>query len=467
MHRLIHRHLLLPAYESGFKRRNTLRYWRSLESSQWLPTAAIAAIQLQSLKRLLMHAQENSPYYAERWAEAGLDAASVRSLDDFVRWPTIDRETITANRAAMRARGARLLSKSTGGSTGEPLAFDLDPNSEERRTAAWHRGYGWAGGAPGTRQFHLWGIPPRRCSDSVAIKVTLYNWLYRRHILSCFELGSAQVREHLRQYNSCHPEILVGYTSALCEFAELIMEQGLVARPPRAVIAGAEKLFTWQRERIEACFGAPVFETYGSREFMLIGAECDRHEGLHVTAEHLLVEVLDDDGAPTPVGEEGNVVITDLYNYGMPFIRYFNGDRALAGWEACSCGRGLPLLKKVVGRRLDVLRTPDGRRVPGEFFPHLLRLFDCVRRFQVIQQEPNRVELRLVLRKPCDSATSANLCHQVGEMLGPQVRLELSVVDEIPLTASGKHQVVINRIPRMSSLASVALEPARLLEARE
>lgn len=445
MHRLIHRHLLLPAFESGLKRRNTFRYWRSLESSQWLPRSAIGAIQLQALQRLLVHAQANSPYYAQRWAEAGLDPARVESLEDFATWPTIDRATIAANRTAMRARGSRLISKSTGGSTGEPLQFDIDPVSNERRMAAWHRGYGWAGGAPGTRQFHVWGIPPRQSMGKARIKDALYNWLYRRHMVSCFDLSLARAREYLGQYNSSPPEVLVGYTSGLSQFAELILEQKLHVRPPRAVIAGAEKLFPWQRERIESCFGAPVFETYGSREFMLIGAECERHEGLHLTAEHLLVEILDDNGKPTPSGQEGNVVITDLHNFGMPFIRYFNGDRALAGWGACSCGRGLPLLKQVVGRRADVLETPDGRRVAGVFFPHLLRTFGCVRRFQAIQHELHHVELRVVLRKPLEARDRADLLRQVTDVLGPQVRFDLIEVNEIPLSAAGKHQVVVNR----------------------
>ncbi len=445
MHRLIHRHLLLPAFESGLKRRNTFRYWRSLESSQWLPSAAIASIQLQALQRLLIHAQANCPYYAQRWAEAGLDPAGVESLEDFAAWPTIDRQTITANRTAMRARGSRLIGKSTGGSTGEPLQFDIDPISNERRMAAWHRGYGWAGGAPGTRQFHLWGIPPHRRLDRARIKDSLYNWLYRRRMVSCFDLSPARAREYLVQYNSSRPEVLVGYTSGLSQFAELILEQKLQVRPPRAVISGAEKLFPWQRERIEACFGVPVFETYGSREFMLIGAECERHEGLHLAAEQLLVEILDDHGKPTPSGQEGNVVITDLHNFGMPFIRYFNGDRATAGWGVCLCGRGLPLLKQVVGRRVDVLETPDGRRVPGELFPWLMQKFSSVRRYQVIQQELHHVELRVVLRNPLEAPDRADLLYQVTDVLGPQVRFDLIEVDEIPLSAAGKHQVVVNR----------------------
>src|SRR6185437_4278751 len=135
------------------------------------------------------------------------------------------------------------------------------------------------------------------------------------------------------------PDVIVAYTNPLDSFASMLRERGWRPFSPRAIVVGAEKLHDFQRRRIEEVFGAPVFETYGSREFMLIGAECDRHRGLHLTAENLLVEVLDDDGQPTPPGEEGDVVITDLYNYGMPFVRYANGDRGVAGFEGCACGR--------------------------------------------------------------------------------------------------------------------------------
>ena len=138
--------------------------------------------------------------------------------------------------------------------------------------------------------------------------------------------------------------------------------------------------------------GAPVFETYGSREFMLMGAECSVHQGLHLTTENLLLEVLDDAGQPVAPGTEGNVVVTDLTNRGMPFIRYANGDRAVLQPGACPCGRGLPRLAAVVGRQLDVLQTPEGGRLPGEFFPHLLKELPAVQRFQVVQEQLTHVQ---------------------------------------------------------------------------
>src|SRR5205823_5583104 len=197
-------------------------------------------------------------------------------------------------------------------------------------------------------ELYLWSVPLGEHPWWRRGKERAYNRLYRKVVLNTFELSEARVPSYLKCLNRYRPDTIIAYTHSLYVFARALDERRLSPYRPKSIIVGAEKLHPFERELIEKVFQAPVFETYGCREVMLIGGECDRHEGLHLTAENLLVEILDDDARPTPEGEEGNVVITDLHNYGMPFVRYLNGDRAVAGWGACSCGRGLPLLRKVV-----------------------------------------------------------------------------------------------------------------------
>jgi phenylacetate-CoA ligase len=460
----VHRHLLLPAFESGLKRRKTLRYWAELEQTQWSSASELAARQLVALRGLLSHAFRNCPYYRSQWLRRGLDPSKVQSPADFSRWPVIDRQTIRDNRFDMRAQGAGLglISKSTGGSSGVPLQFDLDHASNDRRTAAWHRGYAWAGAGPGTRQLYLWGVPLRARRPLARCKDRLYDWLYRKRVFSSFDMSREREDAFVRVLNATRPDAIVAYTNPLYELARSLVTRGVRVYSPKSIVVGAERLHAFQREMIERAFGAPVFETYGSREFMLIGAECERHSGLHMTQENLRVEVLDDDGRPTAPGEEGNVVITDLYNYGMPFVRYANGDRAVAGCGGnCACGRGLALLKRVTGRRLDVLRTPDGRRIAGEFFPHLMKDFAAVARFQVVQERIDRVELRVVCASTIAPAERRHLEARVCETLGPAVRFDLTVVADIPLTAAGKLRVVVSHVPddvtpRVGPLAEAA-----------
>lgn len=439
-----HRHLLLPAFESGLKRRRTFSHLRELEQTQWKSSSQIHELQLLRLRALLTHASEKCEYYRRAWS--GLDL-SLKRLEDLKDWPVITRETIRRHRLEMQAAGfeGKLINKSTGGSSGVPLEFALDHGSNDRRMAAWHRGYGWAGAGLGTKQLYLWGVSLGERTRFKLYKDAVYNWMYRREVFNSFEFSEQRVAEFLDRVNRARPDAIVAYTGPLYAFARALEERGMTPASPKTIVVGAEKLHGFQRGLIERVFGAKVFETYGSREFMLIGAECDRHEGLHLTSEHLLVEILDDQGKPAPEGEEGNVVITDLFNFGMPFIRYRTDDRAVAGFGVCSCGRGLPLLKKVVGRRLDVVMTPDGRRIAGEFFPHLIKDFAAVRRFQVVQEALDRVELRVVAPQ-WNEQSKAQLERTVRTTLGPAILFRLSVVDEIPLTPAGKLQVVVNRV---------------------
>jgi phenylacetate-CoA ligase len=445
---LLYRHLLIRAFESGIKRRKTFAYWRQLERSQWLRLNELRALQLTALKNLLAHANASCPYYRDAWQSLGIAPQALQSLDDFQQWPVIDRETIRENRCQMRVPSGqlRLMKKSTGGSSGIPLEFDLNDDSNDRRMAAWHRGYGWAGAWPGTRQWHLWGGAVVKSSRAKQAKDALYHRLYRRSMASSFGMSEARIPGYLEQLNHCRPQSIVAYTNPLYYFASRLEEQGLVPFSPKSIIVGAEKLHSFQRETIERVFRAPVFETYGSREFMLIGAECAEHRGLHVSTENLLVEILDDEGRPTPEGEEGNVVITDLTNYGMPFVRYANGDRAIAGSETCRCGRGLPLLKEVVGRRLDMLVTPDGRQIPGEFFPHLMKDFAAIRRFQIVQQDAQSIQVRLIVSGQWTDSCRRALEQQILAVVGSSVDLEIAIVDDIKLTQAGKLQVVVRRV---------------------
>ncbi len=439
---------LIRGFESHIKRRATFRYLNDLEQSQWESEAELAERQTAALQNLLKHAERHCEFYRNQWQTAGLQSRDLKALADFQAWPVIDRETIRTHRAAMQSNppDEKLLTKSTGGSSGVPLTFDLSFDSHDRRVAASQRGYNWAGAFPGTNQIYLWGVPLGDRSPAQRIKGHLYDRiLYRRRILNTFDLSEERLLDYFAAWNRCRADVAVAYTGPLYLFARMLKDRGLEPVSPRSIIVGAEKLYPFQRELIEEVFAAPVFETYGSREFMLIAAECDRHEGLHLTSEHLLLEILDDDGRPAPKGEVGNVVVTDLYNLGMPFIRYANGDRAVAGWETCSCGRGLPLLREVTGRRLDVLQSPDGRHLPGEFFPHLIKDFPAVRRFQAVQDRPDAVQLKLVVTDDWNTEQALKLERQIRRQMGDALKLECSVVADIPLTRSGKLQVVVNR----------------------
>jgi phenylacetate-CoA ligase len=158
-----------------------------------------------------------------------------------------------------------------------------------------------------------------------------------------------------------------------------------------------------------------------------------------------VVELRTPHGAAS-AGRPGDVVITDLFNYGMPFVRYANGDMATASADRCACGRGLPLLTRVDGRVLDAIRTPAGHVLPGEFFPHMLKDVAGLQRFQLVQRRLDRLDLSIVRGTDFDDASLDYIRREVNKVLGDSVQLDCHFVDDIPLTSSGKLRVTVSEL---------------------
>ena len=450
MYEWLFKHLLFPLYESGLRRRNTLKYFRLLEEQQWRSPEEIREIQWQKLMALLRHAEERVPFYRERMRKAGITAASIDSPDDLRRVPPLTKKDIRENQQALIAEGISprsLHASATGGSTGEPLHFKYDPDSYEWRVAAAARADRWAGWDWGCRQFYIWGRALLPQPWRVKMKKRIHNRLVNMRIVSSFEFSDDILEDYVRRLNRFRPTVVVGYTNALYEFARFCDRRAMDVWQPKGVIATAERLYDHQRERIEKTFHTRLFDRYGGRETMNIAAECDRHEGLHINADNLYCE-LDCDGLPAEPGALGQVLLTDLNNYSMPFIRYQNGDMAVRAAAPCSCGRGLPLLKRVEGRVLDVIVTPDGRSVPGEFFPHLLKDFSGIERYQVVQGEDYQVALRIVAGGNYDPANTERIRRLVADTVGENTRVRVELVDAIPRTRGGKLRVTLSDAPR-------------------
>src|SRR5581483_6709536 len=232
------------------------------------------------------------------------------------------------------------------------------------------------------------------------------------------------------------------------DLARFIVENDLRGWDTIPVLCCAERLFPEDRARLEQAFGPAVFETYGCREVMLIGTECDAHDGLHVSAENLIVEVVvtEQNGSQRPAarGETGEIVLTDLHNYGMPFIRYANGDLAIAGKaERCACGRTLPRLAAVDGRSAETLRDGQGNRVGGLVFNLIFSvLAQTVRQFQAVQHKDGSITLKLVPTSALDATAREHIRKNCAQYL-KGVEIKTEIVSEIPVSRSGKRQVVI------------------------
>ena len=447
---LLFQKFLYPTWETGLRRRPTLLHHRELERTQWCSLDELLALQERSLQRLLEHIWSNVPYEQHRYARAGVGPGDIRRLSDLTKLPLLTRDEARDNLEARRSTASPLplIDKSTSGTTGRPLAFAYDRGSEYWRQAVKIRGYSWAGYRPGDKSFHFWGSPslqtpplPRR------VKASLDRSLRREHYVDCTERSDAALDRVVEQLERVKPKALLCYAQAGAALARYVNRNGRRGWGDLPVIAAAERLFPADRAALVQAFGPGVFETYGNREVMLIAAECEAHAGLHTSMENLIVELIVRDGdrqRPAEPGELGEVALTDLHNYGAPFVRYLTGDLAVEHpHERCACGRWLKRLKTVEGRATDTLRDGEGRPVSGLFFNILFAyLTDRVREFQVVQRKDGAIDLRIVPSPGFDDTLLEAIKQHAARYL-PGIEIRPELLSQLVPDGGGKLRVVV------------------------
>lgn len=439
------RKLIYPAYESGLRRRKTLAYLGEYERSQWLSTEEIAHLQWRKLSRLIGHCWNEVPYYRRRWGEAGVSHPSdIRHLGDYARLPKLTKQDVRENFESLKAESCRdrLLYKTTGGSTGEPLRIGYTRESYERRNAVMHRGYAWAGAPLGTRALYFWGEVP----GEVSLKHRMMHAAFNRRVVDVFTMMKADdLGRYVDAIDEYRPEVVVSYVAQISRIAAWMRDHDRKAKHvPCAVLCAAERLHPSQRELIETAFGCRVFDTYGCREVMLIASECEARDGLHVNADHLCVELgeqlMEGDGR-----ERREMLLTDLHNYGMPLMRYAVGDLATDKPGKCSCGRGLPMIASVDGRTMDALLTPEGHLV-GDYLESLVLGTPGIRRFQAVQEKIDSIEVSLVRGNDFEEASLEKIRNAMRQAFGDSLRLDFRFTEDIPLTPTGKLRVAISKL---------------------
>jgi len=440
---------LFPLWESYVRHRPVVERLRQLRRTQYLSLDELHALQSGALSQLIEHAYQHVPAYRTRFDALGLLPRDIRTPEDLPKLSILRRADLRTygNTRASLAPPFPTIRKQTSGTTGEPLLFGFEPDSEHWRRAVRYRGYEWAGYRPGDRALHFWGAPapteppwPRR------VKAAFDHMLHRAHYVPCAVMTPEHLDAAIAKIRAIEPTTLVCYSQAGAELARYIRRTGSRTWKTIPVVCGAERVTPSDRADLEEAFG-PVFDVYGCREVMMIAGECEHHDGLHVSMENLVVEiVVTEHGRERPAreGETGEVVLTDLHNYGMPFIRYANGDIATAGpTTRCACGRTLPRIRAMQGRVSEMLRDSQGAAVSEIAFSYALQdISASVRQFQVIQHRDSSVTIRLVQLEELPAAALAQVqANAVRLLAGIDVRVE--VVGDLPRNPAGKHNLVV------------------------
>jgi phenylacetate-CoA ligase len=432
---------LLLAGTQRLRRSKTLDILREIEGTPFLPSEAVREHQLRRLSALLSHAEAHVPYYRELFRTLGIRSADIRTRSDFAALPILTKDIVRERwRELVREDVplARLHTHHSGGSTGVPLTFYRERAYMDASDAGTYRNYLQSGWRPGEMIAFFWGGNQRMERMSRA-EFELRQWARRMYQLDPFHSGPDDMEEWLRRWPSLKATIASGYASTVARFAEFIEAAGRRVPALRGVFTTAEKLYPQQRAVISRVFGCRVYDLYGSSEVQNIAAEC-AHGRMHVNADYVVLEI--DHTAPR-LGTAAPLVVTSLWNYAMPFIRYRNEDCASLVDGSCDCGNNFPLMSLEVARVSDNFVLPDGRVVHGEYFTHLMYGSQGISTFQFHQTAPDRITIWVVPDGAASEARTKTLAaavEQIQALTPAAMTIDIRESDAIPLSSAGKHR---------------------------
>ena len=427
----------LLAKTSGF-----FKEYRILQKSQYFERDRLNEIQVNKLKRILYHAKNNIPVYAELYKD--IEINDIKSISDLNRLPFVTKSMLKTNSSRFEypRNGRWINKKTTGGSTGQPVTIIKNREAFASELAATWRGYRWANIQIGDRQARFWGVP---FSKKGVLLTKTTDLLCNRMRLSAFSFTESSLRNYTDQIYKFKPDYFYGYVSMLNEYADYILRCRIA--PPlclKSIITTSEVLHDSIRFKLEKIFNTKVYNEYGCGEIGSVAHECE-HGSMHVCAENMIVEIIIDE-KQCKENKLGEIVITELNNKAMPLIRYKLGDFAQLSSTVCQCGRTLPVIKDIKGRAYDIIRLKNGKMFHGEFFMYIFE--DAkkknlgIGKFQVIQKSDNDLLIKIINESGYCSETEKFISNRIRNGMGEQMNVNFQNVNEIPREKSGKMRLI-------------------------
>ena len=436
---------LFPIHEQ-LKKHDTVRIRKDMEVTQWLSAEQLTVLQVSRLKQFLTDVGQHVPYYQQLFKRTGFNPESISSLEDLRQLPLTGKPLIREYSKQLKADDAQGLSKfNTGGSSGEPLIFYIGNKRVSHDVAAKWRATRWWGVDIGDVEAVIWGSPIELGGQD-KIKLIRDKFL-RTHLIPAFEMSTAKIDGFIQQIKALKPKMLFGYPSALAHIATHAETTGQVLNDLGIKVAfvTSERLYDHQRTKIEQVFACPVANGYGGRDAGFIAHQCPAGN-MHITAEDIIVEIVDNNGQCLPYGEAGEIVVTHLATRDFPFIRYQTGDVGVLSNQVCSCGRGLPLLKEIQGRTTDFIVAQDGTVLHGLALIYILRGIEGIESFKITQHSLDETTVQIVKNQQYIQESENRIQREFKQRLGGKVNIDIEYIESIAKEKSGKFRYVVSHV---------------------
>lgn len=427
-----------------------LKSLEDLRASQYWEQKKLKNYQFEKFLKLLHHSVKNVPYYTELFRSHHLSINDIRSYDDIHKIPVLTKETAREQNQKLIAANLnwkKIHKGITGGTTGPPLKLLRDVDDRSLTWAAYYRWFDWMDIKIGDRYAKVWGTPMvLNIPTSYKIKARLKEFYYNRKIINSFQLNDSTIPAAIKEIEDYKPVFIRGYLSAFIQLAEYMLKNNIqLSYSPKALSSTTETLLPPYKKLVEKAFNSKLYDQYGCGECNSIAFDAGDENGLYITQEHCLLEILNDTGNNAGL-EIGRFVITNLDNYAMPFIRYENGDTGCFAPVNSSATIKLPSIRQVLGRKADSIILKDGSKVHGVFFTDILNeLFENnpanIHRFQVYQNLPGKIEFRVESKEKLSNEYFENLNGALSRFF---TDTKIVCLPELYKDKTGKFRYIIN-----------------------
>lgn len=426
-------------------------FLRCMMKRAFWPKDRLEKHQNKMLEQIVRYAYTKVPFYHKKFREASIKPEDVRTVEDLNKLPIIKKSEIRENLGDVISRDyniANLKMLRTSGSTGQPLFLYISDSENEFRKAKHLRANISCGQKPWDRWVTI--TSPHHFGEASKIQRIL--GIYAPIPISVFD----DVAQQVSAIERINPDILDGYSSSLFLLAKEVKRKGVEIIKPKFIIGGAELIDNSSIRFIEKVFDAPLYDQYACIEVERIAWQCPERVGYHLDADTVIVQYVDDDGEEVSSGESGEIVCTSLFNFAMPLIRYAVGDVGKPSNEECPCGRTLPLMKVVEGRKDSILVLPDGRLVSPRAFSvavSTFKFYEYIEQFRIVQKKKDFLELFIkmkdfdVNRDMFERELVSHLRRTINIPID-LVDFKVNFVDKISLDESGKLMIVVSELSK-------------------
>lgn len=421
---------------------NAIRQLQQLRKNQWLKPSELEELQNKKLRAMIKHAYENTEFYHGKLKDAGVRPEDIKNVDDLKKIPFTTKNELRDNISTILTKGTNLNKchiVETSGSSGIQTKVVYDEVADDFSKAVNLRSHIENGLGVRDRWIVL--------RDEIdGHHEPIKKWFQYLRIFSPMQVSVFNpIDEQVSVLRKFRPKILGGYSSAIELLAKYVEKNNIVDIRPNMIFGTSELLDKKTREYINSIFHVDMIDHFGCIELNRTAWECREHAGYHIDIDSVVMEFIKN-SENVSVGEKGEIVYTGLYNYAMPLIRYKIEDIGIPSDEKCSCGRGLPLMEIIEGRKDSLIQIPDGRIFSPLALTAIMEQTPYIKSFKIIQDKKDLIRILIVKGDAFSQHVVDKVEMKFKKVLGNDINIKIDIVGDIPKDRSGKIRTVASNV---------------------